>query len=104
MTELILPRRGFLKCLAGVIAAPAVIKASALMKMAMPRPDPQYLLSQMSQMLTQENDYIGRIVKAYEDALIYGISAIDTGFDVRLAHIPLFAESVSLYPASWAYD
>lgn len=43
MSDIILPRRGFLKVLAGLIAAPAIVKASSLMKVIAPRIDLELL-------------------------------------------------------------
>lgn len=42
---LILPRRRFLAGLVGLVAAPAVVKASSLMKIVSPRPLPFEMLS-----------------------------------------------------------
>ncbi len=37
MTDLILPRRHFLKTLSGIIAAPAIVRADSLMKVVAPK-------------------------------------------------------------------
>jgi hypothetical protein len=37
MTDLILPRRQFLKTLSGIIAAPAIVRADSLMKVVAPK-------------------------------------------------------------------
>ena|GEM_PF-6723692 len=39
MTDLILPRRQFLKTLSGIIAAPAIVRADSLMKVVAPQND-----------------------------------------------------------------
>jgi len=38
VTDLILPRRQFLKTLSGIIAAPAIVRADSLMKVVAPKP------------------------------------------------------------------
>jgi len=60
MTDLILPRRQFLKAAACIIAAPAVVRFESLMKMAAPGLDPLDLFSALE---LRKQELIERLVK-----------------------------------------
>lgn len=73
---MILQRRQFLRCLTGIVAAPAIVKADALMKVFAPK-NPSITISEILRRRAEwelefNNRWIAMLQQRYEDRILYG--------------------------------